>query len=411
MKQRSPILQRSIFALLSAEVISSLGAQMTFLALPWFVLTTTGSTTRMGIVLAAELLPIALFGIPSGAVVSRLGAVKAMLVCDLVRVPLMLSIPLLHAGRPALVPASARARLRARRASSRRTSPLSASCCRSSSGRTRRRSRRRTPSWRPARGSRSSSGPSSAGLLIAWIGAVNVLYVDAATYAVSFCLLLFFVPRRPPLPVTADGSGLLAGLRFVLRDQLLRPMLATAVFLHMFAQAIFVSLPVLAYDHYGASARTAGLMFGAFGARLGDRQPAAIPLSRRVPPMRLATAGILWVSAPLLLLGLELPAIGVMAVMFAAGLGAVATAPLMAILTTRAPAELRPKVMTAVITLITISGPVTVLALGLAARVLRRAHDPPRARHRTGRHGGRVRGRSCRGEQVRRRCRPRPVRR
>ena len=76
MKERSPLLQRSIFALLSAEVISSLGAQMTFLALPWFVLTTTGSTTRMGIVLAAELLPIALLGIPSGAVVSRLGAVK-----------------------------------------------------------------------------------------------------------------------------------------------------------------------------------------------------------------------------------------------------------------------------------------------------------------------------------------------
>ena len=74
LKERSPLLQRSIFALLSSEVISSLGSQMTFLALPWFVLTTTGSTTRMGIVLAAELLPIALLGIPSGAVVSRLGA-------------------------------------------------------------------------------------------------------------------------------------------------------------------------------------------------------------------------------------------------------------------------------------------------------------------------------------------------
>ena len=83
-----------------------------------------------------------------------------------------------------------------------------------------------------------------------------------------------------------------------------------------------------------------------------------------MPPLRLATAGILWVSAPLLLLGLELPAIGVMAVMFAAGLGAVATAPLIAIITTRSPEELRPKVMTAVITLITISGPVTVLVLG-----------------------------------------------
>ena len=64
MKERSPLLQRSVFALLSAEIISSLGAQMTFLALPWFVLTTTCSTTRMGMVLAAELLPIAILGIP-----------------------------------------------------------------------------------------------------------------------------------------------------------------------------------------------------------------------------------------------------------------------------------------------------------------------------------------------------------
>ena len=114
MKERSPLLQRSILALLSAEIISSLGAQMTFLALPWFVLTTTGSTTRMGIVLAAELLPIALLGIPSGTVVTRLGAVKAMLVCDLARIPLMVSIPLLYEAGHALVPAVARARLRAR---------------------------------------------------------------------------------------------------------------------------------------------------------------------------------------------------------------------------------------------------------------------------------------------------------
>ena len=96
MKERSPLLQRSVFAVLSAEIISSLGSQMTFLALPWFVLTTTGSTTRMGIVLAAELLPIALLGIPSGVVVSRLGARRTMLVADLARVPIMVSIPVLH---------------------------------------------------------------------------------------------------------------------------------------------------------------------------------------------------------------------------------------------------------------------------------------------------------------------------
>ena len=55
---------------------------MTYLALPWFVLVTTGSATKMGIVLGVELLPTALLGIPSGAVVARLGARRTMMVAD-----------------------------------------------------------------------------------------------------------------------------------------------------------------------------------------------------------------------------------------------------------------------------------------------------------------------------------------
>jgi hypothetical protein len=55
----------SLLALLVAEVVSSVGSRMTALALPWFVLVTTGSPTRMGAILAAELLPVGLLGIPS----------------------------------------------------------------------------------------------------------------------------------------------------------------------------------------------------------------------------------------------------------------------------------------------------------------------------------------------------------
>jgi hypothetical protein len=43
---------RSLAALIAAEVVSSLGSRITFLALPWFVLVTTGSAAKMGIVLA-----------------------------------------------------------------------------------------------------------------------------------------------------------------------------------------------------------------------------------------------------------------------------------------------------------------------------------------------------------------------
>ena len=91
-----PLRQRPVLALVSAEVISSLGSQMTFLALPWFVLQTTGSPTKMGVVLAAELAPIAVLGIPSGAVIARYGARRTMIVSDLARAPLIASIPLLH---------------------------------------------------------------------------------------------------------------------------------------------------------------------------------------------------------------------------------------------------------------------------------------------------------------------------
>jgi len=90
--------RRGLGPLLCAEVVSSLGSQMTYLALPWFVLVTTHSATRMGVVLGVELLPTALLGIPSGAVVARLGARRTMMVADAARVPLMASIPFLHAA-------------------------------------------------------------------------------------------------------------------------------------------------------------------------------------------------------------------------------------------------------------------------------------------------------------------------
>jgi MFS family permease len=83
-------------ALLAAEIISTTGSQMTWLALPWFVHVTTGSAAQMSVVAAAEVGAYALFGIPSGTVLARLGARRTMLVCDAVRAPLMLTIPVLH---------------------------------------------------------------------------------------------------------------------------------------------------------------------------------------------------------------------------------------------------------------------------------------------------------------------------
>ena len=59
LEQRSLLRRRPVVALLAAEVVSTTGSQMTWLALPWFVLVTTGSATRMSVVVGAELIGLA----------------------------------------------------------------------------------------------------------------------------------------------------------------------------------------------------------------------------------------------------------------------------------------------------------------------------------------------------------------
>jgi MFS family permease len=96
MRRLGLLADRRVAALLAAEVVSTTGAQMTWVALPWFVLATTGSATRMGLVLGAELAGVALLGIPGGTVSGRLGARSTMIVADALRAPLMVAIPVLH---------------------------------------------------------------------------------------------------------------------------------------------------------------------------------------------------------------------------------------------------------------------------------------------------------------------------
>jgi hypothetical protein len=50
-------------------------------------------------------------------------------------------------------------------------------------------------------------GPALAGILIAVIGAANVLCVDAASYLISFVILVTLVPRRAPVAESEDSRG------------------------------------------------------------------------------------------------------------------------------------------------------------------------------------------------------------
>lgn len=85
-----------LLALFTAKLLSTFGSWLTLLALPWFVLVTTGSPVKMSLVLTAEFVGVVIVGLSSGRLLAKLGARQTMLIGDAARVPLMASIPLLH---------------------------------------------------------------------------------------------------------------------------------------------------------------------------------------------------------------------------------------------------------------------------------------------------------------------------
>jgi MFS family permease len=357
----------SVSALVVAEIVSVLGTRMTYLALPWFVLVTTGSPGKMSLVLAAEILPMALLGIPSGALVEKLGGRTTMLVADFARAPIMASIPLLHSadllsfplllGLVALLgsfmpPYFAAQRIvlpelvgEDERLISQGSSLIEGGMAFS-----------------------ALIGPALAGLLIPLIGAPNVLYVDAATFLVSFLIVFTLVPKRKPLRAPAQ-RGLLAGLRFVARDGLIGPLTATVAGFGFVVTALSASLAFFAYDHFESS-RIAGLFFAALGAGTLVGTVFAVFIVRRVAPLKLAAFGILAFAVPLWVLPLTSQAWLVMIALFTATLFTpLVNGPIMGVLTARTPEALRPKVMTAIISLHTIVAP---LGFVVAGQILER---------------------------------------
>jgi predicted MFS family arabinose efflux permease len=357
---------RSLLAILSAELVSLTGSAMTLVALPWFVLLTTGSTAKMGWVLAAELLPVGLLGIPSGSLLARLGAKRTMNIADATRVPLMTAIPVLHwTGHLNFGLLLAFTFLLGCF-----TAPYFAS------------SRLILPEvlgddeQLVAQGSAfvqaatqvtQLAGPILGGVLIAWLSAPAVLVVDACTFAVSFLVVFTFVRAGGRVAPDEASRGLFAGLRYVVRDKLLGPTLAAAAVINFVAQGLFAMLPVLALRRFDENPRILGFFFASFGAGALVGSLFAAQIVRKVKLTKLVGLAILAMAVPLWLLALTLPWPAVVVVLAAFGLCApLVNAPLFAIMTVRTPQALRPKVLTAVMTIAQVIGPLGFLAVGLA---------------------------------------------
>lgn len=287
-------------ALYAANAVSLTGTAMTLLAVPWFVLVTTGSASRTGVVAACETVPLVLASGLGGPLVDRVGARRTAVLSDVLSAVAVALVPLLSSmvglafwqlclvvgvlglvrapgdtARHCLLPGLVQ---RAGVAVERATSNYDG----------------------VSRGARMIGAP-LAGTLIAAIGPADVLLVDAGTFAASALLVQHWVPAVRGTPV-ADGTAYLRllreGFRALRADRLLLSM-TTLVMVTNLLDAAFgsVLLPVYARDVLRSSVAL-GALSGVFGlgALLGTI--AYGTFGPRLPRWPVFTAAFLLAGAP-----------------------------------------------------------------------------------------------------------------
>ncbi len=366
MSAASVLRDRAVRALIAAEGISNAGSQMTYIVLPWFVLTTTGSAVRTSIVVAAELAPVAFFGLASGAVTSRIGARRTFLIADAARAILLATIPTLHlldllsfAGLVGLVfvigifmvPHATAQRV---------VIPELVGEDEGRVGQT-------MSLLQTALGIAGIAGPALGGVLIALVGETNVLFVDAATYAVSFVLIAVWVrPQRAPR--TADEpTGVIAGVRFLFGDRLLRAWMLSITGMNIVWTAMAVVFPVMVLERYGERPQILGWIFGAFGVGSVIGAVGSYRIIGKIDRVVLASGASIGQTATMwiLLPDLSWPIVAASAAV--AGLFfPVLNASVVTVRTMRTPVSLRPTVHTAAVTVAMILAPLGALAAGPA---------------------------------------------
>src|SRR6185295_16107557 len=85
-----------LYGWLTAEATSLLGTRISMIAIPWLVLTTTGSPTQTGLVAVAEITPMVLLKGFGGPLDDRVGPRRIAITADTLSLVVVGLIPLLH---------------------------------------------------------------------------------------------------------------------------------------------------------------------------------------------------------------------------------------------------------------------------------------------------------------------------
>ena len=265
----------SLTALLAAHAISQTGNVVTAFAIPFYVLALGGSGVEVGVAAFFATAPVVIGGPLGGVVVDRIGHRRAAIIADLVSGIAVLAIPTLAltVGLPfwALLALVFAAGLLDTPGQTARRVMLPALTARAGV--------RIEQSVGLLDGSERFAkliGASLAGLLVALVGPIASLFVNAATFAVSALLTWVFVPvtpvvSRPPQtfehhdgvsPRAPYWADLAEGLRFVIRDPLMRLLVGLVLITNLLDAARSSTLmPLYANERLGGAAAL-GLLVG-----------------------------------------------------------------------------------------------------------------------------------------------------
>jgi MFS family permease len=369
-----------LFSLFAADAVSLTGNAVSQLAIPWYVLITTGSPTLTGLAVFFNILPVVLAGFFGGVVVDRLGFRTTSVVADLASAGAVAAIPLLHSTVgielwQLMTLVFVGALLDAPGATA-RIAVFPDLVQLAGVGMER------------ANGIRSAIqqgaflvGAPVGGVLVAELGATDALWLNSASFLVSAVLVAIAVPR-PAAAAEPEAPGrylaeLAEGLRFIRDQPLFRAIVATVLLTNLLDAPFPVVMPVFAEEAFGSAAEL-GLLYGVFGGAALAGALVFSAIGHRLP-RRLAFV-CCFAVVPLMYLAMAtLPSLELaLAVFVVAGL---AGGPINPLLNTAmfelVPAELRGRVFGAVragcwaaIPLGALVGGIVVDAIGVAATFL-----------------------------------------
>lgn len=258
--------KRPVTSMVTTTFLSAIGNQMTSIAVPWFVLTLTGSAAQTGLTAAVTLLPSVFMSFFGGAIADRMNARALAIFADMMSgvtvalVPLLymldgLSFPLLlllmFLGAVFDTPGGTARSTILPRIAERAGIPLE----------------RINSAYGVSFAISGVIGAAASGVLIGALGATNVMWFNAAAFAISALGMLLFVPDLGVNPPSGESllSDIRTGLSYAWNDTLVRSLILTALVINFLYTPIFgVAMPYYAKTVLD-SATALGIIAASFG--------------------------------------------------------------------------------------------------------------------------------------------------